>query len=564
MPAYPAGRAGGDGRAVARRPTATPRRPATGRPMADMYTEDATYGWNSGPTSEFMAVGRDEIRDIALGAGDGRPRRVGVPVRGDPHRRAARARSSASGARSPTPRGPTARRYEVAGIGGSWFRYAGDFQWRWQRDWFDFGNAAALFMEMMTRRHAVRGHDRAHGALDEEPTCPATTRSAQAPVGPVGAPVVTRLRRRGPRRPARSTASSAPPPAARTFETLNPATEEVLGVAADGTAADMDAAIAAARRAFDETRLGHRRRRCACAASASSATRCRPTATSCAPSPSPRSARRLPHDRRPARRAGRDLGWVADLAESYEWQTDLGEAEPMGDAQPPLGAPRAGRRRRRDHAVELPAPAQPGQGRARRSPPAARWCSSRHRTRRGARVGAGPHRRRARPTSRRACSTSSTRRTTRSGRSSAPTRGSTWSRSPARRPPASKVMAAARRDAQAGVPRAGRQVRVHRARRRRHAPRPRPSAALRRLHPRRPGLRHHHPPAGAPRPVRRGRRGGRRRPWRRSAPATRPTPARSAARSSRPASASASRATSGRRRGRGRHVRLRRRSPGRP
>ena len=36
-----------------------------------------------------------------------------------------------------------------------------------------------------------------------------------------------------------------------TFETINPATEEVLGVAADGTAADMDAAIGAARRAFD-------------------------------------------------------------------------------------------------------------------------------------------------------------------------------------------------------------------------------------------------------------------------------------------------------------------------
>ena len=36
-----------------------------------------------------------------------------------------------------------------------------------------------------------------------------------------------------------------------TFETVNPATEEVLGVAADGTAADLDAAIGAARAAFD-------------------------------------------------------------------------------------------------------------------------------------------------------------------------------------------------------------------------------------------------------------------------------------------------------------------------
>jgi len=38
-----------------------------------------------------------------------------------------------------------------------------------------------------------------------------------------------------------------------TFENVNPATEEVLGVCADGTKDDMNAAIGAARRAFDET-----------------------------------------------------------------------------------------------------------------------------------------------------------------------------------------------------------------------------------------------------------------------------------------------------------------------
>ena len=27
---------------------------------------------------------------------------------------------------------------------------AGDWQWSWQRDWFDYGNAAALFLEMMS------------------------------------------------------------------------------------------------------------------------------------------------------------------------------------------------------------------------------------------------------------------------------------------------------------------------------------------------------------------------------------------------------------------------------
>ena len=40
---------------------------------------------------------------------------------------------------------------------------------------------------------------------------------------------------------------------AGTFPTINPATEEVLGVAADADADDMGRAIDAARRAFDET-----------------------------------------------------------------------------------------------------------------------------------------------------------------------------------------------------------------------------------------------------------------------------------------------------------------------
>ena len=39
----------------------------------------------------------------------------------------------------------------------------------------------------------------------------------------------------------------------KTFQNVNPATEEVLGDVADAGAADMDAAIGAARRAFDET-----------------------------------------------------------------------------------------------------------------------------------------------------------------------------------------------------------------------------------------------------------------------------------------------------------------------
>src|SRR5436305_6767760 len=50
-----------------------------------------------------------------------------------------------------------------------------------------------------------------------------------------------------------------------TFDNVNPADEEVLGVCADGSADDMRRAIAAARRAFDETAWAtdHKfRRRC--------------------------------------------------------------------------------------------------------------------------------------------------------------------------------------------------------------------------------------------------------------------------------------------------------------
>jgi hypothetical protein len=118
------------------------------KPMAELYTPDATYGWNYGPHTDFMAVGRDEIREIALGY-----EMEGLGGWEYPYEEIvideAKAmvigfwRQIADATRADgTP-------YEVAGIGGSWFIYGGDYQWRWQRDWFDFGNAAAVFMEMM-------------------------------------------------------------------------------------------------------------------------------------------------------------------------------------------------------------------------------------------------------------------------------------------------------------------------------------------------------------------------------------------------------------------------------
>lgn len=117
--------------------------------LADFYTEDATYGWNIGPKEEFMAVGRDEIREVALGLEMGGLdgwtypyQKVLIdPVQGEV---VGFWRQLAKSARADgTP-------YDVPGIGGSWFRYGGGYQWSWQRDFFDVGNATALFVEMIT------------------------------------------------------------------------------------------------------------------------------------------------------------------------------------------------------------------------------------------------------------------------------------------------------------------------------------------------------------------------------------------------------------------------------
>lgn len=119
-------------------------------PLADFYAEDAHYGWNYGPKDDFMAVGREEIRTLALGQemqgleGWTYPyvTRIIDDRTGDV---VCLWRQIAEGTRDPE----TGRPYEVYGLGGSWFRYAGGEQWAWQRDFFDFGNVVGLFVRMM-------------------------------------------------------------------------------------------------------------------------------------------------------------------------------------------------------------------------------------------------------------------------------------------------------------------------------------------------------------------------------------------------------------------------------
>jgi aldehyde dehydrogenase (NAD+) len=116
------------------------------------------------------------------------------------------------------------------------------------------------------------------------------------------------------------------------FDNVNPATEEVIGVAADGTRADMDQAIAAARSAFDEstwsTDVGFRlhclrqlhegllRHTDELRDTLVAEVGCPVLLTGGPQLASPVAM----------------VNWVADLLEHYEWEEDLGTAEYYGRA----------------------------------------------------------------------------------------------------------------------------------------------------------------------------------------------------------------------------------------
>ncbi|MFE7799959.1 aldehyde dehydrogenase [Nocardia sp. NPDC057440] len=114
------------------------------------------------------------------------------------------------------------------------------------------------------------------------------------------------------------------------FDTVNPATEEVLGQAADAGGGDMDAAVAAARTAFDDTDWSRNhvfRARCLeqlRTALQAHADELREITV--AEAGAPRMLTRGPQLEGPVA----DLGYSASLAETYSWETDLGVAEPMG------------------------------------------------------------------------------------------------------------------------------------------------------------------------------------------------------------------------------------------
>ena len=115
--------------------------------MSQFYTEDAVYSWNTGPKWEFVARGRKQIHDWAFGT-----EMAGLDRWTYPYVR--RLIDDQKGEfigiwRQIAPlKDPDGNNYEIHGTGGSWFRYAGNYQWAWQRDFFDHANAGAVFGAM--------------------------------------------------------------------------------------------------------------------------------------------------------------------------------------------------------------------------------------------------------------------------------------------------------------------------------------------------------------------------------------------------------------------------------
>ena len=291
-----------------------------------------------------------------------------------------------------------------------------------------------------------------------------------------------------------------------TFPTINPATEEVLGVAADADGRRHGARRSARRGAPSTTPTGRPTSSCACACIRQLQQAMRDHVEE---------LRELDH-RRGGRSADADVDGAArgpgrgsELLRRHRGVLPV-DHRPRhrgadGHQDPPHDRPGGHRRRRRDHAVELPAPDQPRQDRARagRGQHLGAQARTRHPVeRRGARR-ADPRAHRH-PRGRR-----QHRHVQRPRRRCAAVEGPARGHGVVHRVDEHRSRRDGRRRGhpEEGVPRTRRQVGVPGARRRGSRRRVL-DVGVHGVDARRPGLRDHHPAGGAARPLRRGRRGG--------------------------------------------------------
>jgi len=132
------------------------------RIMAEHYAVDATYGWMYSPDEQFMAVGRDQIRDYAIGIEmdglDGWHYDYQATVIDEKNAMVVGFWKQKSGIIDDA----TGQEFEILGIGGSWFGVerqtegpdAGQLKFAWQRDWFDMPSTAETFMNIIKANKA--------------------------------------------------------------------------------------------------------------------------------------------------------------------------------------------------------------------------------------------------------------------------------------------------------------------------------------------------------------------------------------------------------------------------
>ena len=300
--------------------------------LADYYAEDATYGWMYTPDEHFMAVGRDEIRELALGTemagldgwhydyaatvideqqGHGRRlleaarrhrrRRDRPGVRDPRHRRLAGSATPATGQSPGSATGSTS------------------------------ATTAHTFLAIAGSRQGAAGPARPDGAARPDAAGPLPARRPALDrvaagggrlMSAIERPGAAHADRRQARRRERRRDVPDPQPGHRAGDRRR---------APDATAADMDAAIAAARRAFDETdwstnlELRVRCLRQLHQALVDHGEEMRALTTAEAGAPAFLTAGPQYDVPVEGAAAGRST-WPS----RYEWETDLGVAEPMG------------------------------------------------------------------------------------------------------------------------------------------------------------------------------------------------------------------------------------------
>ena len=114
--------------------------------LADFYTNDATYGWNIGPKEDVMCVGKDEIRDVALGL-----EMEGLDNWVYEYQKVLidEKQNEIVGFWKQIVNKTDGTQDEIYGIGGSWFRLNDQLLIDWQRDFFDFGHVAHMFGKLI-------------------------------------------------------------------------------------------------------------------------------------------------------------------------------------------------------------------------------------------------------------------------------------------------------------------------------------------------------------------------------------------------------------------------------